>query len=362
MLRNVTGQKWRVYAWDTTTGQAKTGDASNISAYITLDDGTPAATNDTAPTEVSSTNEPGYYDFTLTQAETNGAKISLSPKSSTTDIAVIACPPVVYTVPQYFSLLGIASDGDISGNVNGSVGSVLGGINTTAGTITTLDGLDTAQDSQHSTTQSAITTAQSDLDILTGTDGVTLATAQANYAPAKAGDEMDLVDAPNATAVTAIQSGLATSANVTTIVGHLTDIKGAGWTTTDTLEAIRDRGDSAWITATGFSTHSAADVRSEMDSNSTQLSAIVADTNELQTNQGNWMTATGFSTFDPTTDTIETGITYEEAAQYVSAIVCGIIADAGTGTETFKAIGNSGTTRVTVTVDGSGNRSGVAFS
>lgn len=194
------------------------------------------------------------------------------------------------------------------------------------------------------------------------TDTVILDATQANYAPAKAGDEMDLVNAPNATAVSAIQSGLATSANVTTIVGHLTDIKGAGWTTTDTLEAIRDRGDAAWITATGFSTHSAADVRSEMDSNSTQLSAIVADTNELQTNQGNWLTATGFSTFDPTTDTIETGITYEEAAQYVSAIVCGIIADAGTGTETFKAIGNSGTTRVTVTVDGSGNRSGVAFS
>lgn len=30
--------------------------------------------------------------------------------------------------------------------------------------------------------------------------------------------------------------------------------------TTDSLEAIRDRGDAAWITATGFSTHTAADV------------------------------------------------------------------------------------------------------
>lgn len=35
---------------------------------------------------------------------------------------------------------------------------------------------------------SALATAQSDLDILTGTDGATLATAQANYAPAKAAD------------------------------------------------------------------------------------------------------------------------------------------------------------------------------
>jgi hypothetical protein len=39
-----------------------------------------------------------------------------------------------------------------------------------------------------------------------------------------------------------------------------TEIKGATWASTDSLEAIRDRGDAAWITETGFSTHSAADV------------------------------------------------------------------------------------------------------
>lgn len=89
------------------------------------------------------------------------------------------------------------------------------------GTLTTLDALDTAQDTQHGTTQSAIGTAQADLDTLTGTDGVTLATAQGNYAPAKAGDQMDLVDAPNATAVAAIQSGLATAAALATVDGNV---------------------------------------------------------------------------------------------------------------------------------------------
>lgn len=39
--------------------------------------------------------------------------------------------------------------------------------------------------------------------------------------------------------------------------------------------------------------------RQEMDSNSTQFTAIVGDTNELQTNQGNWITATGFNTVTP---------------------------------------------------------------
>ena len=46
----------------------------------------------------------------------------------------------------------------------------------------------------------------------------------------------------------------------TEMVAAFTQIKGSTWATTDTLEAIRDRGDAAWITATGFSTHSAADV------------------------------------------------------------------------------------------------------
>lgn len=74
----------------------------------------------------------------------------------------------------------------------------------------------------------------------------------------------------------------------TEMAAEFTAIKGATWSAvTDTLEAIRDRGDSAWITATGFSTHSAADVRTEIDSNSTQLATIVADTNELQTDWAN---------------------------------------------------------------------------
>ena len=47
--------------------------------------------------------------------------------------------------------------------------------------------------------------------------------------------------------------GDATLANQTTIITHLTDVKGAGWTTTDSLEAIRDQGDSAWLTGAGGS-------------------------------------------------------------------------------------------------------------
>lgn len=66
-------------------------------------------------------------------------------------------------------------------------------------------------------TATAQATAQADLDLLTGTDGAILATSQPNYAPAKAGDQMDLVNVPNATAVSAVQSGLATATDLATV-------------------------------------------------------------------------------------------------------------------------------------------------
>lgn len=50
--------------------------------------------------------------------------------------------------------------------------------------------------------------------------------------------------------------------------------------TTDSLEAIRDRGDAAWITATGFSTHSASDVwavATRRLTDATNISGPIAD-------------------------------------------------------------------------------------
>lgn len=61
-----------------------------------------------------------------------------------------------------------------------------------------------------------------------------------------------------------------------------------------------------------------AAIRAEMDANSTQLAAIVADTNELQTNQGNWLTA----------DT--SGLATSAALATVDGIVDDILVDTGT--------------------------------
>ena len=86
----------------------------------------------------------------------------------------------------------------------------------------------------------------------------------------------------------------------TTIPDRLTGIEGATFNTaTDSIEAIRNRGDAEWITAAGFNTTTpptVVEIRTEMDSNSVDLNAILTDTNDLQTNQGDWATATGFAT------------------------------------------------------------------
>lgn len=98
--RNVTGQKLRVYAWDTAANAPKTGDAANITAQITLDYGSAAATDDANPSEVDAADHPGVYEFSLTQAETNASRVLVSPVSSTADVSLD--PVEIFTSPQRF--------------------------------------------------------------------------------------------------------------------------------------------------------------------------------------------------------------------------------------------------------------------
>lgn len=63
----------------------------------------------------------------------------------------------------------------------------------------------------------------------------------------------------------------------------------------DTDELQGNQGD--WITATGFATNAQmADVANNVNDIGSIAVEILADTNELQSNQGDWLTATGFST------------------------------------------------------------------
>lgn len=172
----------------------------------------------------------GVWEYTPTQAETNGDTIKiaiyksacLGASATLVTTAEATAGTVKLGAAQTADITGSLSGsvGSVTGNVGGSVASVTGGINTGAGTITTLDALDTAQDTQHSTTQSAISGLN---------DPTAAAIADAVWDEATSG---------HATAGT---TGKA-----------LTDVLA------DTNELQTNQGN--WLTATGFSTHSAADV------------------------------------------------------------------------------------------------------
>lgn len=111
LFKNVASQKIHIYAYDSTTGAAKTGDAANITAYVSLD-GTANAIDDTNPTEVDATNMPGIYCFDLTQAETNCNAFALYAKSSTSNIRIE--PIIGFTTGAIGSLSVSLSDDAIT--------------------------------------------------------------------------------------------------------------------------------------------------------------------------------------------------------------------------------------------------------
>ena len=99
MFKN-TAAKFIVFAFDATTNVPKTGDAANITAYVSKDYGTVTVLADTSATEMDATNAPGYYLFDAAQGETNADCLLVSAKSATANIKVIGAPAVIYTRPQ----------------------------------------------------------------------------------------------------------------------------------------------------------------------------------------------------------------------------------------------------------------------
>jgi len=110
MQKNVAGQKWCVFAFNLTDNIPKSGDALNITANLRIDGGAANAVDDINPTEL----EDGFYAFDLTQVESSGDMILISPQSSTADIQVIGVPGVVYTTAPNINKLGIEADGDLT--------------------------------------------------------------------------------------------------------------------------------------------------------------------------------------------------------------------------------------------------------
>lgn len=111
MLKNTASQKLTIFAFDYSTSAPKTGDAANLTAYVSIDDGALTALTDTSATEVDATNGKGLYTFDLTQAETNGTKLVFSAKSSTANVSIV--PQIIYAQPANFPSLSIDSNGRV---------------------------------------------------------------------------------------------------------------------------------------------------------------------------------------------------------------------------------------------------------
>lgn len=176
--------------------------------------------------------------------------------------------------------------------------------------------------------------------------------------------------------------------------------------TTDSLQALRDRGDAAWITAAGFSTHSAADVwavgtrlltagtnivlakgtgvtgfndldaagiRSAVGLASatldTQLGTIAAGAAAILDDTGTSgvvvaaASKTGYSLAAAGLDqiVIETGLNARQALSINAAALAGVLSGAASPEITIKAAGVPATTRLVAAVDADGNRSAVTL-
>lgn len=133
-FKNVGSQVLEVFAFDYTTGAPKTGDAANITAYVTIDGGSVTVLGDTSATEKSSTNAPGWYQFDLAQGETNGDHLLYTAKSSTGNVTVVGMD--TNSRPSAFGLVGGATGGVLIAGTNAAT--TFSGLTTGALSITTL--------------------------------------------------------------------------------------------------------------------------------------------------------------------------------------------------------------------------------
>jgi hypothetical protein len=81
----------------------------------------------------------------------------------------------------------------------------------------------------------------------------------------------------------AVASNFSTTVHADSVIGQLAGEAGELMfdRATDSLQAIRDRGDIAWVSA-GATAPTVQEITSHIDSNSTKLATILEDTNELQ--------------------------------------------------------------------------------
>lgn len=321
LLKNAI-QKIHVYAYDSTTGAAKTGDAANITAYVSLD-GTANAIDDTNPAEVDATNMPGVYVFDLTAAETNCDSFALYAKSATSNIRIepiigfttagtstSLSANVIAIAANAINAAAIADDAIAAAKVKAdAVTKIQAGLatptNITAGTITTVTNL-TNLPAITDNWLTAAGIAASALDgkgnwnvgktgySMTGTittlDALNTSLSSthgaASWATATGFSTHSASDVVTALGTGSTLTALATATNLATVAGYLDTEIAAILVIANKLDTtmVQDGGVYDFTAAslaaapTGGSAPTVTQIRQEMDTNSTKLSAILEDT------------------------------------------------------------------------------------
>jgi hypothetical protein len=216
---------------------------------------------------------PGYVaNAPVNVAQFGGSNLTSASGIPEVKVASVAANAITATAIAADAITDakVASDVTIA-SVTGAVGSVTGAVGSVTGSVGSVasGGITAA-----SFGANAITAAKLDPDVTTELQAG-LATASAL---STVDGKIDTLDTNVDTLLTRITSTLFTG--ITSLAEWLglmagkqtgnttarTEIRATGAgsgtydETTDALQALRDRGDAAWITATGFSTHSAADV------------------------------------------------------------------------------------------------------
>jgi hypothetical protein len=315
MKKNVASQKIGCQMITAADGSAFTG---SVTVYVTGDAGTQAAGSVSSGACTHEGN--GYHTYAPAQAETNYDLVAF------TFIGTGAIPATVQVYTDYpqtgdsYARLGAPAGASTAADVaavKALLPSALTGDGNMKVDVLKIEGADPTDTIRDAVVDDATRIDASALNTLSGHDpGETI---------------MGATDLGTGSGLTA----LATAAALSTVAGYVDTEVAAIKAKTDNLpsdpadasdiaaavSSLQSHGDSSWSTATGFSTLDAAGIRTavglasanldtqlgalptaaenraEMDSNSTQLAAIVADTGEIGT-AGAGLTALGDTRLD----------------------------------------------------------------
>jgi len=357
MFKNVASQKLAVLAWDAAAGEAKTGDAAQITAQISKDGAACAASDDTNPTELDATDAPGVYLFDMTQAETNADLIVFQAASSTSDIEFR--PVVIYTqtVMRGTDSAALAATALTDATWTDAKAGYIDHAISTVDTV--VDGIQT--DLNNGTDglgalKALIDTNKTELDGLQGADGKCVISTDAQDLSATLDVNTKTIEGSDATdqirdSVVDDATRIDASA-LNTLSGHDpgATIAKAG----DLMGLANDA-----ITSAKYDESTAFPIKSA-DTGDTQIARTGADGDTLETLSDEIAALNDISVANILAGVIEGTITIQHAISTILAFAAGVTDGAGTASIKYKNQAES-KDRLTQTVNSNGERSATAL-